>query len=364
MERREAQVGRDGAAALLQQAHGLIDARRNGDAVELLRRALAIDPGSYRALCLLAQALYGMGSHQEALDAGDCAVAARPNDEWGHRLRSLALRGLGRAGEAVTAAEEAVRLAPNEPRAYQALTNAALDASLMSTARMAATHCVRLAPDQGYAWGGLGRLQLMEAKPREAEQHFARAVSLDPADAVLLNNLGVAQLRQGRWRPALASFAHSVRTDPSFQLPVDNIVSVMRSVPRSRRGIPKEARVFVVMPYIGAVLVATALLVLLAERGWRWAALHRELKRALPAPAIRMLDTRVRAAVPLWPPVTGVLIGALVCGGEWLQLFESHGSDVPLRLFFGSFGAVLFAVNLVVSLRRLSARRLRRAMAR
>jgi Flp pilus assembly protein TadD len=353
------QAGGDGAAALLQQGHALIDLRRFGDAVRVLQRAIAADPTRTRAWCLLAQALHADGRDAEALDAADRATATAPNHEWCHRLRSLALWGLHRREESVAAAQEAVRCAPDEPRAHHVLAGVALDAGLMETARAAAVRCVELAPDQAFAWGVLGRLRLKEDKPKDAEQAFVRAVSIDPHDAVVLNNLGVAQLRQGHWKPALSCFAQSARTDPTLELPVQNIERVMRSVPRTRVAVSRAWR-FVFIPYAGAAIVAVAVMVQVVDRSIRWAALHRELKRALPPQAIRMLDLRVRAAVPLWPPMLGVLAAATLALVEGGKLGNSHGSDVAGRLSLVVFGTLGFLVNATLLLRRLSARRRRR----
>ncbi len=355
-------AGGDNAVALLRQGEVLVDLRRHGEAVPILQRSIALEPGRARAWCLLALALHGDGRDAEALEAADRAAAVDPLNEWAHRLRALTLGALGRKDDAFAAANEAVRVAPAEPKAHQMLASVALDNSMMSTARAAVTRCVQLAPDQAYPWGLLGRLRLKEDVPAQAEEALMRGLSIDPTDAVMLNNLGVAQLRQGKWKPALSSFAESARTDPTLELPVSNIERIMRSHPRG--GLSTRPLRFVAIPTVGPMIALVVLSIYISRRSIRWAALRREMKRTMPAHAIRHLDLRVRAAVPLWPPLVGILVGAILLGVAAGQLASAPGTDQSATGTLLVLGGLLSVFNTVLLVRRITARRLRRGMAR
>jgi tetratricopeptide (TPR) repeat protein len=95
-----------------QRVEALIDLGRLDEARRLLVTVLAGDPMAAAALRLLAFCDYQRGDGPAAPEAADRAIAAEPENEWGHRLRAWALLLLGEPDAAMSAALETVRLEP------------------------------------------------------------------------------------------------------------------------------------------------------------------------------------------------------------------------------------------------------------
>src|SRR3954467_9854702 len=130
------------------RARTLIDLGRHEQAKAELARALAEDPASAEAWCLLAQCEQRTGDVPAMRYAASQALASNPDSEWAHRLQALALHKMKRHEEAVTAAREAVRLAPSQWQQYVVLVTALiplLDKNY-GEAREAADGAVEVAP--------------------------------------------------------------------------------------------------------------------------------------------------------------------------------------------------------------------------
>ncbi len=95
---------------LLQKAEQLADIERWREAVPLLAKVIAKNPQHFHANCLLSLCHYNLKDFPAALEYAERAIAAEPEQEWGHRLRSVALTEQGRKKDALKSAEEAVRL--------------------------------------------------------------------------------------------------------------------------------------------------------------------------------------------------------------------------------------------------------------
>jgi tetratricopeptide (TPR) repeat protein len=228
----------------LRQATVLVQMRRFHEAVPLLQQAIASEPGSARPRCLLAQCLLAVGDRAGALEAASGAVAAAPEYEWGHRLRSLALMRLKRNQEALDAARQAVALAPLLESTYLVLSQAELALRHMGPAQAAAEKARELAPESPDAHNQLGLVSLRRARASEAEQHFRTALAQDPQHPEAMNNLGVALLRQGHRPQAIHYFGEASKLNPQMSV--------------ARRNAAGAARVGVPI-LLGAVLVGNAI---------------------------------------------------------------------------------------------------------
>src|SRR5690606_1170600 len=94
----------------LARSRSLVDLGRWEDAAAEASLALAAEPTSVEALCLLAQSQLNLGRAAEACATAEAALRLAPAAEWPHRIHSVALGSLGRHPEAVAAARRAVRL--------------------------------------------------------------------------------------------------------------------------------------------------------------------------------------------------------------------------------------------------------------
>jgi Flp pilus assembly protein TadD len=167
----------------LAQGRILVEVGRHSQARVRLQRAVAKDPESSEAWCLLALCHSALSRPGDMLAAAERAVATEPDNEWGHRLRSYALTRLARHEDAVATAREAVRLAPHSWKTHAQLARA-LEAVGLAECLGAARKAVELGPDEPEAHYVLGRVAMGVLFVGDlAERSFRRALELDPGHA-------------------------------------------------------------------------------------------------------------------------------------------------------------------------------------
>lgn len=182
----------------LQKAEHLANIERWREAVPLLINVIGKNPQHFRANCLLSLCHYNLKDYEKALGFAEKAIAAEPEEEWGHRLRSVALTGKGKKKEALKSAEEAVRLAPDEPFALQTLTYALLSCDKKKRAEEIALKMRELFPEMEITFFTLGNVYLRFGYAHQAEECFREALRINPNSADARNNLGVALMRQNQ----------------------------------------------------------------------------------------------------------------------------------------------------------------------
>ena len=132
---------------LLERAEAMTEIDRWEEAIPLFTRYLMQEPDSHRANCFLSACFYHIKNSKEALRFAEKGILFKPDDEWGHRLRSLALTLEKRYKESLVSAKEAVRLAPEEPLAIQRLMNAYLNCKMTKEALKEGEKLQSLQPD-------------------------------------------------------------------------------------------------------------------------------------------------------------------------------------------------------------------------
>ncbi|MEV6607919.1 tetratricopeptide repeat protein [Kutzneria sp. NPDC051319] len=251
------------------RARTLIDLGRHEQARAELAKALADDPASTEAWCLMAQCEQKAGDPQAMLHAARQALASNPDSEWAHRLQSLALHKLRRHEEAIAAAREATRLAPHQWQQYVVLVTALiplLDKHYVE-ATEAADQAVQLAPLQAETHLTRGVLNGAKGNLPEAERNYREALRLDPENAAARNNLATIELRSNNLEAATAGFAAALAENPRLQVARDNIDLVCRRVLRGARLAAQTVFIgtgFVTITYDGGPTFPTVVAALLA----------------------------------------------------------------------------------------------------
>jgi tetratricopeptide (TPR) repeat protein len=98
----------DTADALYRDALAACEQGRVDDAVPILRRAAALDPGQARIHALMGQAFFHLGRNEEALLSFDRAIALGSATANVFGSRADALVALGRPDEAVASYDRAL----------------------------------------------------------------------------------------------------------------------------------------------------------------------------------------------------------------------------------------------------------------
>ncbi len=218
-----------------QQGALLIDAGRAQAALSHLHRAVAADPESVRAHCLIAVAHIELDDPARALDAAKTAVGLAPDGDWGHRLMALSLAMLGKKRQAKAAALEACRLAPGDAAAHIVLSRALQAARDEAGALAAAQRAIALDANEAETHHQLGLVLLAHNRLGEAEQAFLDTLALRPGHARALNNIGVVHRRQHRHAEAVDEFELAARASPDRRIARQNITDLGRIARLQRR---------------------------------------------------------------------------------------------------------------------------------
>lgn len=199
---------------MLARAQTLAQVSRWAECAQTAGEIIAHEPDNAAALSLMARCQLGLGNAREAKTWAERAIAADPNAEWPHRLRSVAAETLGEKREARAAALESVRLAPHLPETHTALAQAELANRHFGAARTAAERALALDPTDPGAHNALGMIALRLRRAKEAEGHFRSALALDPLDPAAMNNLGLALEKRGNKRAAIHYYSEASKLDP------------------------------------------------------------------------------------------------------------------------------------------------------
>jgi Flp pilus assembly protein TadD len=207
-------MGELDAAGTTDRAALLCGLDRADQAVSLLHRALAGEPGHAALWRHLAYAHIKLRQPDQALAAAQQAVALEPEEEWGHRLASVAYGQLKRHPEAVAAAREATRLAPTNWRTQIRLAETLRAVREHDEAATALARARELAPHEPEVALVAGVLWLARRDVDGAEAEFRRALQLDPTSGEAIHNLALIDRIRGRFGLAAAKFGAAVAANP------------------------------------------------------------------------------------------------------------------------------------------------------
>lgn len=207
------------------------------EAERIYRRVLEMSPRNAYALHLLVVVAHQCGKNEAALDLIDRALAIEPDlpDAWNNRANTL--NALKRSEEALASYDRALALKPDYPGA---LTNRAF--ALMSLGRLEAAlvsfdRALALQPDSAAALRNRGDALQALKRHAEALACFDTALSHDPEDAEVLNNRGNALHALGNLQEALASYDKALALRPSFPEALSNRANVLHALDRSEEAL-------------------------------------------------------------------------------------------------------------------------------
>ncbi len=188
--------------------------RNFGAAVELIGKALKINPGVATAYNNRGNALMELKRLDEALASYDRALALKPDYPRAHNNRGLALAEARRLAEAVGSYDKALALKPDYAEAHYNRGNALMQLKRLDGALASYDRALALKPDYAEACYNRGNA-LMELKCLdEALAHYDRALALKPDYAEAYNNRGNALMELKRLDEALASYDGALALKP------------------------------------------------------------------------------------------------------------------------------------------------------
>jgi tetratricopeptide (TPR) repeat protein len=192
-------------------------------AVELIGRAIAVNPTAAAFHCNLAEAYRALGQLDRA--AGCCQLALRLQPDYPEAANNLGLilQAQGKGQAAVAQFREALRLRPDAAMVHNNLGNALRlqgdKAQALASFRLA----LQIDPTLAEAHSNLGQLSLELRRLDEAARHCREAVRLRPDFAEAHNNLGNVLREQGQLREAKGCYAEALRINPGLALTYNNL---------------------------------------------------------------------------------------------------------------------------------------------
>ena len=252
------------ATALYHLAQICCQQGRFGEGVELVRRALAVEPRA-RSHVLLGRALVELGDVQEALASFDRAVACEGAYADAHGNRGDVLARLGRLEEAIESYRRAIAIEPGSPANWCNLGAAQADLGRHDEALASYERVIALEPTFVEAHAIRSKLLRVLGRNAEALASYDRALAVAPRDVSALTGRADVLVALKRPEEALASLEQALSVDPSDAGALSNRGFLLQSLNRHDEALASLDRALQIDPNHAGALVNRG--VLLSEFG-------------------------------------------------------------------------------------------------
>jgi tetratricopeptide (TPR) repeat protein len=172
-----------------------ITAYRSGqltEAIEHVRRAVAIAPSVARYQANLGEMFRLVGRLDEALVAGRRALELDPDDAGAHSNVGIVLFDQGKFEEALAHHDRAIAIDRGFAEAHSNRGNALQRLRRFAEAEQAYRRAIELQPTFADAWRNLGTCLRELKRPEDAESIYYKALELNPDNPDTLDNLALA----------------------------------------------------------------------------------------------------------------------------------------------------------------------------
>ena len=201
--------------AQLQLGLRFLELGRYKDAEQRFKDALASEPDSDALLALLAHAVHSQdGRDAEALEIIDRAIAVEPNDGGHHTMRAFILNSLDRHQDALTSARMAQSLEPYSEQALAAQSQAHVLMKDWPDAERTARAALAIDPEYSMAANLLAESLRNQGRDVENRAQIAGMLERDPENAYTHHSAGWAALQRGDHRAAETHFREALRLSP------------------------------------------------------------------------------------------------------------------------------------------------------
>ncbi len=188
---------------------------RYADAEQRFKDALASEPDSDALLGLLAHAVHSQdGREKEALEIIDRAIAVEPNDGGHHTMRAFILNSLNRHADALASARMAQSLEPHSEQALAAQSQSHILMKDWPDAERTARAALAIDPEYSMAANLLAESLRNQGRDVENRAQIAGMLERDPENAYTHHSAGWAALQRGDHRAAETHFREALRLSP------------------------------------------------------------------------------------------------------------------------------------------------------
>ena len=197
---------------------------RLDQAAAAYRQALALEPADTVALNNLGNLLRGEGRLDEAVDCFQRALTHKPDDPVVHNNLGNALAARGQFGEAARLYERALALRPDYAEAHYNLANLLVDEGQLDAAIARYGRALALRPDHLPTRLGLGAALRQAGRLADAIACYEAVLAGHPDSAEAHSNLGRVFMLQGRLDEAVARYEHALALKPDYQEALVNLL--------------------------------------------------------------------------------------------------------------------------------------------
>ena len=199
-------------------------------AVELIVKAIAINPDDAAAHSNLGAAHQALKNLDAAIAAYDKAIALKPAYAEAYHNRGMVLQKLGQPEVALADFNRAIALRPNYAEAYNNRGMALQALRQFDAAKDSYDKAIALNPNYTQAYSNLGDT-LMACKQYEAAiASYNKAIALNPGFIHAYNNRGNAYLALKQYENAIVSYDKVIALNPGFALAYQNRGNVLQAL--------------------------------------------------------------------------------------------------------------------------------------
>ena len=220
----------------------------------LCRQIIALNPGAYDALYLLALAQTRLGQFDAALTTFDRVIDMRPDVAEAHINRGIVLQALDRHDAALAAYDRALALRPEIAAAHYRRGSALERLQLADKALASFERAVALRPDFAMAHFKCGNALLSLMRYDEAMAHYDRALAMLPDFAPIHSNRANALQHLKRYDEALSGYERALALRPDFADALYNRGNALMDLNRFDDALDSYDRALAVRPNFAVAL--------------------------------------------------------------------------------------------------------------
>ncbi|HEX3484056.1 MAG TPA: tetratricopeptide repeat protein, partial [Micropepsaceae bacterium] len=236
------------AEYLVNYGIALRHAERFEEALASFDRALAIQPELMEALISRGNVLRNLGRFEDALASFDQALMLKPDFAEVIYNRGLALRDLLRFEEALVCFDRAVELRSGYVEAFHARARVLRDLMRFEKALAGFDHVLTLQPNRSEASIERGNLFREMQRFQDALTDYDRALGIQPGNADLLVNRGNVLADLGRFEDGLVSYDRALAINPRYTGALINRGNVLRDLKRFDEAAASFDRAIAIQP--------------------------------------------------------------------------------------------------------------------
>ena len=192
------------------------------DALDVLNRALQLDPGFGKAFAERGRAYwldYTLTKQtpwvSKARDDCGKAVSLGNAGADGHMCIGMIDAGTGQYEQAAEEYQKAIGLEPSSERAWVGLADAYSKLNRLSDAEDTYRQAIAANPNSAFVYERLAIFYLQQAQYSQAADLFRKALGLAPESYIDYSNLGAADLYLGNYSAAIGAFQQSLKLRPA-----------------------------------------------------------------------------------------------------------------------------------------------------